>query len=327
MKFSCIALDLDKQGYKKQFEEANSACSVEVAFTTVKEFQKQVQENPYAFLLIATSDYSNELEIILSQFKQYCGAQTDKIYIICSNPSFKFKSNLFDYGISNLIASEAWVDAFTSKVNEQVIGLSDKSSSEYLCYVLYLYLRDANSKSIKKIAGMLEPFEAYDFFAAHHRSIALQAVSDYRGSFESNKKALELNPLYRPAMFEKLQNLIILNKPQKAYQEAEIMTEMGSNSLQIKIYFVYINADLFKFDAAKEQLNELRGLMTKAVELELQLYILFSEEKIETALDLIEKVPQIGPILFTKINSVGIKLSNEKKVLLHLQFTKRFTLM
>ena len=88
---------------------------------------------------------------------------------------------------------------------------------------------------------------------------------------------------------------------------------MGSNSLEKRIYFVYIYAELFKFEIAKEKLNELRGLVTRSVELELQLYLLFSEEKIETALDLIEKVPQIGPVLFTKINSVGIKLSNEKK--------------
>ena len=67
MKFSCIAVDLDKQGYKKQFEESNSDCSVELDFSTVKEFQKRLHEKPYAFLLIATSDYSNEVELILSQ--------------------------------------------------------------------------------------------------------------------------------------------------------------------------------------------------------------------------------------------------------------------
>ena len=179
--------------------------------------------------------------------------------------------------------------------------------------MLYHYLREGKTKSIKKIAQMLEPFEAFDFFAAHHRSIALQAISDYKGSFASNNKALDLHPTYRPAMFEKLQNLIILNKPQKAYQEANRMTEMGSNSLQKKMFVIYINADLFKFEKAKEKLNELRGMISRANELELQLYLLFSQEKIETALSLIEKLPHIGPILFSKINSVGIKLSNEKK--------------
>ena len=63
--------------------------------------------------------------------------------------------------------------------------------------------------------------------------------------------------------------------------------------------------------------------MTKAVELELQLYILFSEEKIETALDLIEKVPNWSYFVHKDKMSVGIKLSNEKKGAIALTIYKK----
>ena len=55
-------------------------------------------------------------------------------------------------------------------------------------------------------------------------------------------------------MFEKLQNLIILNKPQKAYQEANRMTEMALIAYK-KMFVIYINADLFKFEKAKEKIK------------------------------------------------------------------------
>ena len=58
--------------------------------------------------------------------------------------------------------------------------------------------------------------------------------------------------------------------------------------------------ELLKLEKATEILNELRGSIERSEELEIQLYLLFCENKIDTALDLIEKVNQIGPILFTK---------------------------
>ena len=95
--------------------------------------------------------------------------------------------------------------------------------------------------------------------------------------------------------------------------ELEKLQLMGSESTVQKIYLAYIYADMFKADKAEETLNELRGLIPRSKELEIKLYILFSENKLENAMDLLDKAKTIGPVLFTKINDVGIQLSADKQ--------------
>ena len=81
--------------------------------------------------------------------------------------------------------------------------------------------------------------------------------------------------------------------------ELEKLQLMGSESTVQKIYLAYIYADMFKADKAEETLNELRGLIPRS-KVRNKLYILFSENKLENAMDLLDKAKTIGPVLFTK---------------------------
>ena len=119
------------------------------------------------------------------------------------DPSFSFKSALFDYGISKLASPEVCIEEIKNTLATVNATLSDKKSVGFLSYVLYKYLEKADTKSLKKISDVLGKFSDTDYFAAHHQSIALQAISDYKSSFEANKKSRQVNRYYRPAIFEK----------------------------------------------------------------------------------------------------------------------------
>ena len=62
------------------------------------------------------------------------------------DPSFSFKSALFDYGISKLASPEVCIEEIKNTLTTVNATLSDKKSVGFLSYVLYKYLEKADTK-------------------------------------------------------------------------------------------------------------------------------------------------------------------------------------
>ncbi|MEZ4742636.1 MAG: hypothetical protein R3B45_09345 [Bdellovibrionota bacterium] len=279
--------------------------------------------SPACLVLIAES-VCTSLTTILKDFKDKVACLPDLQLIVNSNPSAKFLTTIFEFGIEQIAPLESWYTHLNNLCTHGKGKVIDPNSIEHRCLQLMKTIRIGNQEKIVELSDTLTDDALTDYLAAFAYARAKEALGQYRAAICYYEKSSTLNTLFRPALTGLAENLLLMNSLDKAVDYLTILEKTNPFDVTRKADLSSAYLEMGEMSKAKQIYFEAKKLQpnhSRLLEIEAQEQL--KSENIEEALKTLSKIDEASPFFAAKLNEFGIALSKSGKGKAAIELYKR----
>ncbi|MBF0441535.1 MAG: hypothetical protein HQK54_06495 [Oligoflexales bacterium] len=318
MEKSCLIVDLDEKGFKSHFQTISKTIMFPLNTICVMgdEAMDALNEESVVSIVIVVSDSKkckNAIDL-LENFKISVGPLPHFQAIICSDPDPFFLSDIDEYGIENVFSEEDWPYSLQQMLMNIESILQDEESSESKIIKINSAIKKGNKENIKKAKDYIGEYDQYDFLAAYTKGSVLNVMGKYEEATEAFKSSHRLNKSFKPTAVALSENLLILGKIDEAIVLLERLNKQNPRSLIRKTQLVAAYIEKGDTEKACQYLKEAIDLEPSNPKiLEIKAQLLMDQGNYKEAFLLMDKMSNVGPYFASKLNNLGIRLSNSEK--------------
>ena len=267
-----------------------------------------------AILIIVCNEFDEDSRKLLRTYQSYSGGPPEYLCVVSKNDHAEFLASFHEFGIDQFLSTENWVAEARDLITSALLTLNDHSSSEYKALSLAKAIHSADRTEISSIEDQLKELAEYDFRAAFAHARSKEAAGDYASAINSYGNARELNEHFRPSSASLGENLIITGRVGEALELLQEMEATYDGDPERKALLASAYATKGDFERASEFIGQAEILSPQNNKvLEAKALMLLESAKYNEALALLDQLSQVGPLFATKLNDLGIKLSQAGK--------------
>jgi tetratricopeptide (TPR) repeat protein len=287
-----------------------------VQYASPSEAELLIEAGNVASLVFFMSQTSQAPQIapIIEVYRKKIGSISNFIAIACTNPEPDLLAALFEHSIENIFALEEWPTEVCRFVDDIATTLADKQSLESKVINLYQSLEKGDQSGITAATKNVEEYVPLNHLAAFAKGDALQSIGNFNEAIESYKKSTSLNTLFRPAVSKLGETFLVIGKIDEAIEVLEKLEKSNPNDVERKAILAAAYSEKGDFATAERLLNDARKLGAENSKVyEAEAHLLLAQGKANDAFKLLSKLSEVGPFFATKLNEMGIKLSQANK--------------
>ena len=317
MDVSCLLVNLKEDDLADTWREkvASQEIPVNLEYVQGRELAVSfISSGVVAPLVIFADNMSPDLAEILRTYQTSFGPLSDFIVIVCGDPSPQFMADVFEYGIEQFMASETWPDEVAVLCRGVSEKLQDESSAEYKTVNLAMSIRTADTDRIAEAKAAIGDLATYDFRAAYTSGKAAEATGNYDEAIDSYRNASGMNKMFRPSSTSLGDACLITGKVDEAIAIFQKLDKSNPKDVDRKTSLASAFIEKGDFEAAEKYAKEAEALdpaSTRLIEIKAQ--VCLSKGQVGEAFALMDKMSNVGPFFASKLNELGIKLSQGGK--------------
>ncbi|MGE0172835.1 MAG: tetratricopeptide repeat protein [Oligoflexales bacterium] len=318
MKWVCLLVDVDQSGLVQTWKDqiAGLKFGLTVQYASPSEAELLIEAGNVASLIFFMNQATQAPTIapIIEAFRKKIGNLSSFMAVVCSNPQPDFLAALFEFGIENLVAMEDWATEACRMVDDVATVLSDNESLESKVVTLYQNLERGDQAAINQAAKNIEDYRQLNHLAAYAIGDAMQSIGNFGQAIESYQKSSSLNGLFRPAASKLGETFLVIGKIQEAIDVLENLEKSNPKDVERKAILAAAYSEKGDYTTAEKLLGEARSLGAENPKVyEAEAHLLLAQGKANDAFKLLSKLSEVGPFFATKLNEMGIKLSQANK--------------
>lgn len=312
-----LIVDLGSGELETTWENALSGQNLETKVTyakTIEDALKAINSGQVALALYNATEKTPQLASIWKSFQQAMGAVAEMQGIICDEPSPEFMAAAYEFGIEQFISKTQWASEAAHLCQEIVAKLNDPQTAEAKAVQLQRSLISGDQAKIEEAKANLGDMGGYDFRVAFAQGKAAEAAGDYNQAIEAFSSASKMNKMFRPTSNSLGESLLITGRLDEAIAVFEKLDKTNPNDIERKTNLAAAFIEKGDFEKAQYFAAQIEKISPgSAKTTEVQAHILLRQGKIAEAFNLLDKMSDVGPYFASKLNDLGIKLSQAGK--------------
>lgn len=318
MEWTCLVVDLGNNNLADTWDGTVNGKPFAFNVSVVNAAEASaVLESGLAVAMVLHSpsdDQRAQIMDLFELFRRKVGPLPQFQAIVSSEPDPQLLNDVFEYGLENFFSEETWKEELFALCARAADTLQDTSSSEHRVIQLSRSIAKGDKGGVAEAEKALDDASNYDYLAAYSKAHALQAVGKFEEAAHAFRASGQLNKLFRPADTGLGENLLVLGKTDEAIAVFEKLDRMNGRSVDRKATLAV--AYLEKGDVAKAQ-----SYWKEAARIapghprvaEAKAQMLLVSGKVNEAFEMMGDLKDVGPFFATKLNEMGIKLSQAGK--------------
>ncbi len=318
MDWTCLVVDLGHRNLVETWTDTlnDRPFGLKVNVVDVKEAFTMLENSmAAAMVLYGPSEEQRGLLLELCElFRRKVGPLPQFQAIVCSEPDPGLLNDVFEFGLENFFSEETWREDLFALCAAAAETLQDTTSSEHRVIQLSRSIAKGDKGGVAEAEKALDDASRYDYLAAYSKAHALQASGKFEEAAQAFRASGQLNKLFRPADTGLGENLLVLGKTDEAIAVFEKLDRMNARNVDRKATLAV--AYLEKGDVAKAQ-----SYWKEAARIapghprvaEAKAQMLLVSGKVNEAFEMMGSLRDVGPFFATKLNEMGIKLSQAGK--------------
>lgn len=283
-------------------------------FATPDQAFAEIETGKVCVLVIFASETSEQISEVLRAFRQNMGALAAFQMIVCDELTPHFMSTVFEFSVDKFVKVSNWPAETASLSRMAAEVLANKESTEYRTIILNQLIRRGDKSLITKLQIQLKEVADYDHLGAFSYGKALEATGDFEGAAEAYRQAASLNKHFRASHTSLGEALMVTGKLDEAQTILEKLERSNPRDSDRKLLLAAIYTEKREFEKAEGYLKEAAAMApdnSKIAEAKAHIYL--QTGKIKEAFVLMDSMSDVGPFFATKLNDMGIKLSQAGK--------------
>ena len=318
MDWTCLIIDLADDGFADTWQEKVEGHDypINLSFATPDQAQPMMETGSVVMMFIYCPDSGKSREVcrLLQLYKTKIGPLAHFQGIICSEPSPTFLTEVFEYGIENMIAEDVWPEAISQQCQEAYEILQDEDSSENKTLTLFRNILDGDQGGIAAAEAALGDAHEFDPLAAFAKGSALQAIGKFDEAIEAFGNSRRMNKNFRQAASKMGENLLVLGRTDEAINVLNKLEKMNPRDVDRKASLATAWVDKGDMEKAKKYLSEANKLDPGNPRInEAKAHIYLASGKVGAAFKMMDQLEEVGPFFAAKLNEMGIRLSQAGK--------------
>ena len=317
MDLTCLLVDLSGLGLAEAWQEQVSGTDYGLALScasSLDEAQVMLKSGSVLVQVLFANDNSADLQTLLKSFQANVGCIADFQAIVCEDPSPVFMAGVFEFGIEQFILLSAWPSELAVVTRRAAELMHDTTSAEYKTLSLSRSIRSADQGAIKQATDALGDLAEYDYRIAFTKGKAQEATGDYVGAADAYASARSMNKMFRPSATKLGENLLVTGRFNEALEVFKTLEKTNPYDAERKASLATVYIEKGDMEMAQRYLDAAAKLAPKNTKLlEAQAQLLLSTGKIAEAFVLLDQLSDVGPYFASKLNELGIKLSQAGK--------------
>lgn len=314
MKWTCLFYDL-VGGFCEDlavFDALDADLNLEFIQSTPKDNKEKLfyEKSEVAAIVVVADENSPELERILATFSHEVGPFPDFQLVIASDPSPVFLANIFEYGLEQIINRENWEGEVADFLFRVKKALCEDDSIELKCMKANQAVKKSSHPEIIRWEKELEAVSSYNYKAALTRARALEATGKYKEGLMLFRCAEPLNKMFLPIKSGLGELLLLSGQTDEAISLFEELEGKNGHCFERKLHLANAYSQRGDFELAREHIKKAASIFPDSSKLvESKIHLFLGEKKIKEAIKLMDGLDEVGPHLTSKLNDLGVKLS------------------
>ena len=263
---------------------------------------------------VLCDQYSEKVDIFLTWFKDHVGCISSMQLIVCDAPKVNLMLNMFEYGLSNIASFDSW-QFNLRELHKHVEGvINDNSSVEAKCLRLTQSILNSKHDDMEALELGLEDEADYHYLAAYFCAIALESEGKLDKSLAYFKMSEKLNPFFIPAQMGYCEALLLVGRVKESVSYLRQIDAKNIANASRKLVLANAYCELGDVSNAKKLIENAKQIGAhKQQYIESQVHLLIAQGKVGEALKLFDNLDEVGPHLASKLNDIGVSLSQAGK--------------
>jgi len=280
-----------------------------VTVTNLSDVTTALQSNddgPVVGVVVRANPKAQALVAVLRSGLNMLGPLPHLFAVILPYVNGEVASRCFEAGVETF-----WLPNSTSDhMREYFARLTHQDQTEQLIMALSRAVRLARPDGIVKTLRPIEQSASWDYRAAVAAARGREALGEYAAAQALYRSAVELEPMFRPARMALAENYLITGDFERAHGllvqlDREFPADVDRKSALASVFLEKKDFETARqFAAAASALDPNH---TRTIEALAQIHI--ETKEYAQALELIERMREVGPYFAAKLNEVGIQLS------------------
>ena len=281
---------------------------------TLEEVVEVSKSNLILAQCILCENESINLDEFLDWFKNHVACIPSLQLLICDNPNAELVINIFEYGLSNIKSYNNWSVSLMGLHTHVRDTIRNNASVEAKCMRLAQAILRSKHEDMEAIELALEEEAEYNFLAAYFCAIALESEGKFDKSLAYFKKSEKLNPFFIPAQMGYSEALLLVGRVKESVSYLEQVNAKNNLNPVRKLILGNAYCELGDVASASKIIEDARMLGANNQKyIESQVHLLIANGKVGEALKLFDRLDEVGPHLASKLNDLGVSLSQAGK--------------
>jgi tetratricopeptide (TPR) repeat protein len=318
MDLTYLVVDLSKDGISAEelaHEKLNMGFSMHLnVVDDLSEVFQSLATGCIGAMSVYTEEWSDQVQTVFKAFQSQVGAIPELQSIICDDPSPSFLVKAYEFGIECFLPLTGWQERINEHARTAIEVLLVGDSNENQSLHLASLIRSGDKEAIKQAVNITKELASYDYRAAYIRAKALEAVGDFTMALEQFQQAHSLNRRFRPTSTGLGETYLVLGKIDEAIEVFERLDRSNPSDIDRKVCLVssYLEKkDMPKVMALLQEAEALGVDHPRVIEAKAQ--VLLATGKLGEAFKLMDQMQDVGPYFASKLNEMGVKLSQAGK--------------
>ena len=317
MEVACLLVDLMDSDLANTWQEKVAPFDIPYKVLCVQGHEMAIsiiQTMAVAPLVLFANEYSPQMHEVLRAYQAAFGPLSDFQVIVCGDPSPQYMASVFEFAIEQFSATESWPEEVAAICRTVSAKMQDEQSAEFKTLNLAMSVRSADTNRIAAAKAALGDLATYDYRAAYANGKAAEATGNYDEAMDSYRSANGMNKLFRPSSTSLGEACLITGKVDEAIAIFQKLDKSNPRDVERKANLASAFIEKGDFETAAKYTADAEALSpgsSRVVELKAQ--VLLSQGKIGDAFALMDQMSNVGPFFASKLNELGIKLSQAGK--------------
>lgn len=317
MEWTCLVVDLGGSNLSSTWNETNREFALNVNVVDAAEALAMLDTGLVVAMVIHNPalEQRGTLLKLCDTYRRKVGPLPQFQAIVSQgDPDPQLLNDVFEFGIENFFGLQAWQDELVALCKSVAETIGDTNSSEHRVIQLSRSMAKGDKGGVAEAERALTEASRYDYLAAYSKGHALQAIGKFEEAAEAFRASGQMNKLFRPADTGLGENLLVLGKTDEAIALFEKLDRMNGVNVDRKasLAVAYLEkGDIAKAQAYWKEAARLEPSHPRVAEAKAQMLLVSG--KINEAFDMMNNLQDVGPFFATKLNEMGIKLSQAGK--------------
>ena len=282
--------------------------------SSLTEAKDIAKSNTICAQCIFCDDYSDQLEEFLVWFRDHVGCIPSLQLIICDKPSIDLIINIFEFGLSHIESFVHWKESLHTLHQYGKSVITNNDSVEAKCLRIIQSILCSKHGDMEALELHLEEEANFHYLAAYFCAIALESEGKFDKSLAYFKKSEKLNPLFIPAQMGYCAALLLVGRVKESLSYLKQVDAKNPNNPMRKLIIANAFCELGDIDNATKYIKDAKEMGASHQRyIESQVHLLIAKGKVGEALKLFDGLGEVGPHLASKLNDIGVSLSQAGK--------------